>query len=49
MPHQYPSKLEHSLHQLYKDKHVAGEWFILTDEELLDLIETYGFIKALQD
>jgi hypothetical protein len=49
VPHDFPNKLENSLHKLYKDKNVAGEWFRFTDEELLDIIETYGFMQAIED
>jgi hypothetical protein len=35
--------IESLLHKKYKDKRVRGEWFVLSNDEILDIINEYSF------
>lgn len=35
---EYPFKIESMLHFYYVNKHIKGEWFELSDEDVLDFI-----------
>ena len=39
---EFPSDVELSLHKKYSDKRVRGEWFALTDDDLIDINAEYG-------
>lgn len=38
--------IESYLHKKYKDKRIRGEWFDLSSDEILDIIEKYNFTKV---
>ena len=37
--------IENILHEEFKDKRIRGEWFELSNSEIVDIIEKYGFIE----
>jgi len=39
--------VEKIIHKRYADKHVRGDWYRLTEEELEQIIKDYNFIKVL--
>lgn len=44
--------VEWTLHQQYRDKRVRGEWFNLTSEDLVNILDKIGFLlvgKSLED
>ena len=36
-------EIESALHNRYKNKHVRGEWYNLTNKDIKDIVEEYGF------
>jgi len=43
LQHKYYSAIELELHKKYKRKRLSGEWFDLTEKEVLCIIESYSF------
>lgn len=41
-------KAEKYLHNLFSSKHISGEWFELTDQDIDLLIKTFGFNYGLE-
>ena len=38
--------IEKFLHKKFEDKRIRGEWFNLSDDNILDIINEYGFIQV---
>ena len=44
----HKSKLERELHGLFRNKNINGEWFLLTDEEIINAVNNLNGYKLTQ-
>jgi len=44
----YPYRLEHLLHNIFKNSNISGEWFKLSEDDLIFLIKELEFNKLIE-